>query len=151
METFSDTFIRTKGAPIDWHGKQIFPMFSRELSARESTMRITRLSQHNSVAQGLRVKLDKGELVVYDRRLTDIVLWADTNPREVEIRVPNAPTLLKVWNVWRVRVHTHELMQAWVGNAGILIDDQNGVVSLFCSDGIGPPDFSDLVVKIEFT
>jgi hypothetical protein len=41
-----------------------------------------------------------------------------------------------------------DIVQAWVGNSGMLIHRENAVVSLKCSDGTGNVDFTDLVVQI---
>jgi hypothetical protein len=52
---------------------------------------------------------------------------------------------LKIWNVWRV----NSVVQAWVGNAGIVINEEGGVTKLECSGGADLVDFSTLVFHIE--
>jgi len=39
-------------------------------------------------------------------------------------------------------------MMAWLGNAGMLVETQDDAVILKCSDGVGSPDFEDLVVEL---
>jgi hypothetical protein len=42
-------------------------------------------------------------------------------------------------------------MQAWIGDAGMLIDEEGDRVRLRCSDGVGGISFTDLVVELEFS
>jgi len=57
---------------------------------------------------------------------------------------------LTVWNTW-VREGTEH---AWTGNSGIMVEELDppdgaaGRVRLWCSDGLGPPSFDDLIVVI---
>ena len=57
---------------------------------------------------------------------------------------------LTVWNTWIHEGTEH----AWTGNSGIMSeqldapDGASGRVRLWCSDGLGPPSFEDLVVVI---
>jgi hypothetical protein len=54
--------------------------------------------------------------------------------------------LVRAWNVWRDDSST---IGAWVGNAGMLIEDLgDSRVRLCCSDGFGEPTFDDLVVDM---
>ncbi|MEO6146413.1 MAG: hypothetical protein ABIT70_05070 [Sulfuriferula sp.] len=147
METLSALFQKSKGAPVKYAGKLVYPIFQRELEGMCAQLRIKRISQNSAVAQGLRIKLDNGELEINGQQLKDIVIWADTSPDEVQVRVIGKSNVgVKVWNVWRYG----DLMQAWTGNAGIQIEEKNGLVRLSCSDGVGEPDFTDLIVQIEF-
>ena len=57
---------------------------------------------------------------------------------------------LTIWNTW-----VHEGTEhAWTGNSGIMVEDLDapdgaaGRVRLWCSDGLGPPSFDDLVVAV---
>lgn len=38
---------------------------------------------------------------------------------------------LKIWNVWRV----NDIVQAWVGNAGMVISEEGRIINLECSGG----------------
>jgi hypothetical protein len=146
METLSSLFQKSNGTPIEWDGRLIYQMFRRELLCGKTSVQITRVSQKASVIQGLRIKVQNGMLEVNGQQLDDIVLWADSSPGEVLIDVSETATAVSAWNVWK---HSN-LMQAWTGNAGIQIDEQDGAAQLFCSDGIGERNFTDLIVRIDF-
>ncbi len=106
---------------------------------------VKRLSSINSPVQGLRIKATKGTIQVNGQSQTDIILWADTSPASVELTIhAKNGCELKAWNVWR----RDDIAQAWIGNAGMLIDKVDDVVTLKCSDGIGEADFTDLVVQL---
>ncbi len=57
---------------------------------------------------------------------------------------------LTIWNTW-VREGTEN---AWTGNSGIIVEDleppdgASSRVRLWCSDGLGPPSFDDLVAVV---
>jgi len=61
-----------------------------------------------------------------------------------------ANTVIQIWNSWSVAGTPH----AWTGNSGILVEplpSPEGVSlrqRLWCSDGLGPPTFEDLVVLL---
>lgn len=132
--------------PINFQGHTVFQIFQKEL---ESTAKFTIrfVKYRREFIQGLRIRVEGTELEVAGQKLKDIVLWTDTSPTEVEIYCRSKPNArLKMWNVWKY----DELMQAWINNAGMLISEQKNRVTLSCSDGIGAPDFSDLIVEIEW-
>ena len=52
-----------------------------------------------------------------------------------------------MWNSWR---DGQGAMQAWVGDAGMLVEEgEGGRIVLRCSDGFDRPSFDDLVVELE--
>ncbi len=95
---------------------------------------------------GLRLKATKGKIEVNGQQHSEIVLWADTSPEDVLITTScKSDCELKAWNVWRI----DDLTQAWVGNAGLVVDEHDHSITLRCSDGVGDVDFDDFVVQIE--
>ena len=99
--------------------------------------------------QGLRLKARGGVLEVDGQLLDDVVLWSDSAPSSVEAlghpREGDA-VLVRVWNVWRDSAGT---MQAWIGNAGMLVDEEpGGAILLRCSDGFDDPSFDDLTAEL---
>lgn len=103
----------------------------------------TRCNEHRPEA--VKLALDDGVLEVNGIQATQIALWSDTSPEEVTVRVHcDGPTTLDVWNAWLIGgVDT-----AWLGNAGIVAKPMTDGQALHCSDGVGPADFTDLVVEI---
>lgn len=145
-ETLSEMFQESNGQPILVAGKLVRTIYERSVSPG-AFFSIKRLAHSHKVVQGLRIKCNSGKLEVNGQSIVDVILWADTSPAEVTIKVVGkSETTVKFWNVWRFA----EIMQAWVGNAGICIEENGSTVRLECSDGIGEPDFDDLVVEVDF-
>ena len=91
--------------------------------------------------QGLALDADQ-PLMVGDMTNTRMVLWNLSAPNEVEI-VARAGHLT-LWNVWE----TDGAVHAWVGAAGVLLDETAGdTTRLRASDGFGDRTI-DLEVEI---
>lgn len=145
-DTLSTIFQKSKGASINLNGRLVQPMYEVMIDGGRHAFLIKRLTAIDSPVQGLRIKVDKGDIEVEDQCHSEIILWADTSPDTVQIIVaPKAACKMKIWNVWRVG----DSAQAWVGNAGIHVRRESSVVTLECSDGSGEVDFSNLVIQIE--
>lgn len=141
-------FQAAKGAPIEVDGQTVQMMYELAPLSEPAELRVA-LETSSSRPQGLRLKARNGEIVVKDQALEDVVLWTDTAPPETvsELR-PNGkkPLAIRVWNVWRDEAGT---MQAWIGDAGLVVEDEgSGTVTLRCSDGYDEPSFDDLRVKL---
>lgn len=144
--TLAEQFQESNGNPIDVFGELAHSIFVQFISPG-SIIKVKRISHSPEIVQGLRVKCDTGKLEVNGQALADVILWADNCPDEVAIRfLGESNANLKAWNAWR----HNGITQAWLGNAGMRLEHIGmGKVRLKCSDGIGSPDFSDLVVEIE--
>lgn len=146
METFSEIFQRTHGAPIEVDGRIVQPIFQVKIDGVRKTFVIRRLKSRSASVAGLRIKAEKGEIEVHDERHPEIILWADTSPESVSLSVlSKAGCELRIWNVWRAG----RIIQAWVGNAGIVATKSNGTIRLECSGGDEEVNFSALVVEID--
>ena len=147
--TLAERFQASGGAPVEW-GNQLVHMYE-VLELRASTaMRIEFLELSPARPQALRLKTRGGRLELNGQLLDDIVLWSDSAPEVVVATAhpdkSGKPMSVRVWNAWRDAEGT---MQAWIGNAGMLIEgDSNTGLVLRCSDGFDEPTFSDLVAKL---
>ncbi|WP_162940313.1 hypothetical protein [Gryllotalpicola protaetiae] len=131
---------------IDWHG----PLYSLyELPTDTSRMTIRFRSAIPHPPQGFRLRIRGGALGIESTRTDDVVLWQDTAPNEIRVQIAwesKQGRSLRIWNTWRVNGVT----QAWLLNAAMRVDlDDRGVLRFRCSDGVGAPDFSDLVAEVE--
>lgn len=145
-ETLSSLFQKSRGLPIEMNGRLVQPIFQTRIEGKRQDFLIRRLNATNSPVPGLRIKAVKGEIEVNGQRYPEVILWADTSPESVVISVfSRAGCELKAWNVWR----SDDVVQAWVGNAGLLLSKIGKVIKLECSDGVGEADFSNLVIQIE--
>jgi hypothetical protein len=143
--TLAELFADAKGPVIDWRGHQVHAIY--ELHPAPARFTVEFATARESPVQGIRFRVRGGLLTANDVTADDIVLWHDTAPSRVDIRLEaNAPAIsLKVWNVWRGGMET---ILAWTGNAGFLAVGRNGSLDLMCSDGEGDVSFDDLHVRI---
>jgi hypothetical protein len=146
--TLAELFTRSRGAPQDVGGVPVHNIYRRAVSDGQVVL-IRRIHAAAS-PQGLRVKVDKGAIEVNGRKLKDVVLWSDGSPQEIEIQCDIGKRTtgeLRVWNCWK---DEKGVMQAWLGDAGIVIDETEDRVELRCGDGTHRFDPKDLVVELRF-
>ncbi len=74
------------------------------------------------------------------------VLWQDTAPQEVEIRIVGDATKLEVNNAWDVGDGT---IQSWHNGAAMIVEDLPRGRRYRCNDGHPDEDFDDLIFRIE--
>jgi len=145
-ETLSSAFQRSRGAPVQVGERLVYPIFQKKIKAGRSSFLARRLKSSMQPVAGLRLKVVKGELEVNNQRHSEVVLWEDTSPESVFFSVLSKTDCeLRIWNVWRV----NDFVQAWVGNAGIVISEKGNIINLECSGGTEAIDFSTLVFQIE--
>lgn len=145
-ESLSTLFQKSNGLPIELGGCLAYPIFKMVIKESKKDFLVRRLHATKSPISGLRIKVVKGEIEIKGERHPEVILWTDTCPESVSLSIlSKSGCELKTWNVWRV----DDLTQAWVGNAGLLISEENKIIMLECSNGSGEIDFSDLVVQIE--
>ncbi len=147
-DSLSDLFAVQKTTKVEWGG----PLFSLyELPTDASHLVVRFVSARPDPPQGVRLKIRGGDLEVEGTRGRDLVFWEDSAPEEVRVSIvwkPRAARSLRIWNIWRGGC---EVIQAWLGNAGMRVDDDGRRLLLRCSDGRGEPNFGDLVVEVVLT
>lgn len=141
-----------QGAPIEVDGQLVHIMFELPPIGSAAELRIA-LEAGYARPQAVRLKSRGGKLLVNDQLVDDVVLWSDTAPPVVTASLrpqsSRKPITLRVWNAWRDPAGT---MQAWIGDAGMLVEEPApGEVVLRCSDGFEAPTFDDLIVRLELT
>ena len=142
-------FKAARGEPIEVDGVLVQMMYELPPIKVPSDLRVE-LATSSRRPQGLRVRARGGHILLNDQVLDDVVLWSDTAPALVRAQLrptlKRKPMSVRAWNVWRDDART---MQAWIGNAGLVVEhEQPGTVLLRCSDGFDRPDFGDLRVKL---
>lgn len=150
MKTFAEQWMASRGQPIPFEGKLVHGIWRIPLVAGEGVA-IRFVSWTPDMPQGLRMSLDtaKGRLVVGGEEIREVVLWTETAPARPIVLLPKAqrrPQVLAVWNVWRGGGPSS--CDAWIGNCGMIVEEDAPNLRLRCSDGVGPPNFEDLVVEI---
>jgi hypothetical protein len=147
--TFNERRAEAKGQPIEYHGQLVYGVHRRRIG-RRALIRLRFVATNEHVRQGLRLKVSAGHLFIYERKLKDLVVWSDTAPEltVVQCLVPARGSTLSLWNVWQDDSGT---MQAWLRYSGMLVKETDASVELRCSDGLGDPDFDDLIVEVSFS
>lgn len=112
-------------------------------TAADTTVTIVRESVSVEREQGLVLDTDDA-LTVGEVEAPQLVLWAHTAPERVQVRT-GAAGELRIWNVWR----DADIVQAWVGRAGLVVDDEGDDLGVSCHDG-HESDHPDLVVRVSF-
>ena len=141
--TLSDHF--ADGAEtVHFNGRDIRPLL--RLAVSDGTkVRVERIASRTDRRQALKLAAVNGILEVNGAASETISLWSDTSPVAVELVVVGARAQrLEVWNAWDLG----GLETAWLGNAGMIVDPQERYLGLKCSDGLGPPSFTDLQVRL---
>jgi len=147
--TLSDLFGLSGCAPIEFDGRTVHRKYSRQVRGW-TVVHVRRLRHNPSVPQGLRINSGKVELEMDGRRARDIVLWADSEPEECALKVIGPQgAVLRMWNVWKEGGRPY--IQGPSDNAGMMIDETLGGVTLSCSDGVGKTDFEDFVARLDFS
>ena len=145
----AERFQAAQGAPVEVDGQLAHMMYELPPLDGPARLRIA-LRAGEARPDGLRLKARNGHVVVDDQALDDVVLWSDSAPPEVTAELQpggGKPMSLRMWNTWR---DGQGAMQAWVGDAGMLVEEgEGGRVLLRCSDGFDRPSFDDLVVELE--
>ena len=142
----AELFVSSRGQPVTLDGRLVHSIYRRSVQP-DDQFRLTVVESRTRPIQGIRMKVTAGRIQIDEGSpLADVVLWTTTAPRSVLFRfVGNEPAELRIWNCW---LDESDVMQAWIGNAGIVIEERNGVVQLRCNSRT-EVTFEDLVLKLE--
>ena len=93
----------------------------------------------------------EGELEINEVRSAQFVIWEDTSPEQVEVRVVTSRDgMLRLYNVWDSgrQLGDHESQSA---SSGMVREDVASIVRYRCSSIAKEPDFEDLVFTMTRT
>ena len=142
-------FIKNKGEAININGGLV--VMSQKLEVKtDQYVKIEFIRSKNDYRQGIELSLDKrkGCIEVNNQKLNSPVFWKDTAPSTIIFKCfPKKETgQLNLWNIWQ---YIDDRVDAWIGNAGIIVEQEDEGIFLFrCSSGIGDIDFDDLVFRL---
>lgn len=127
-----------------WQGQTVYSIYDIAVKPGDS-IEIERLSASPSRAQALVFAPDKGNLRGNGVLMETAAVWTHSAPSVAHLDVVGRRTRsVQFWNCWSFE----GVESAWLGNAGMLIEEANGDLTVRCSDGIGRADFDDLVVSV---
>lgn len=140
-------FRESGGRPIQLAGKRVY--LNYDLPGLGDLPLTVRLSARDDRVHALCLSAEGGVLEVAGQRSRDMVLWTDSAPPEVVVTpVPKRGNQVRVrmWNAWRT---DPDVLNAGVGNCGMLAEHRVGRVTLRCSAGPGSVDFDEFLVEID--
>lgn len=146
-ESLALRFRESEGRPIQLAGRWVY--LNYDLPRLGDVPLTVRLSARDDRVHALCLSAEGGVLEVAGQRSRDIVLWTDSAPPEVVVvPVPKRGNQVRVrlWNAWR---SDPDVLNAGVGNCGMLVEQMAGRAALRCSAGPGPVDFDEFLVEID--
>ena len=146
--TLAEQFAASRGRPIEVDGFEVHCIYRRALADGDELV-IRRIACGREPVSGLRLKVRGGSFDVGGRMLKEVVLWADESPDEVRLlcRTDEVNAEVSLWNCWR---DEQGGMHAWLGDAGMAVDEGDDVAVLRCSAGANGFDPTALIVAIAF-
>lgn len=146
MIVFEDLFIRTKGKPFSYNGKEIKLSDGIELYNSVAFIELEIISTSSEWCQGIIFSLE-GSILINDLEMKNImVIWENTAPKKIKFKVVSKNKLLKIYNVWK-------------GTGGVTHSRHNGAamykevvgdkIIYYCNDGHPNDDFTDLIFSIK--
>lgn len=145
MPSFEQLFIKSKGQPVEYKGHTI-QMMDRISVTDGQQIRVFFESANSDWRQGVHLAIDgvfevNGQIVK-----KAIVLWNDTAPREVPLKVRSKKGECLVKNVWDVG---DGVMHSWHNGSGMIVEEIASGRRYKCNDGLPDDDFTNIIFRIE--
>lgn len=147
--TLADRYVGVD--PVDWNGTVVYPLYSQPLQPDPTviTLRLHAVAlPPGLLGLGMGLSVMGGFVTLEGQRLGGVDVWSDAMAKGADLLVqatePNASfTVTPVW------MHTDGTVASWTGNYGVVLDrTASGHPLLYCSAGVGPVNFTDLVVEV---
>ncbi len=145
MPNFEELFLKSKGKPIEYNGKEIRMM--DEFPVKDGDTLILSMEKFNSEwKQGIYLET-KGAFLVNNQKIKNkIVLWQGSTPKTVEFEVSLKKSgSILVKNVWD---SGDGVMHSWHYGSGIIIEEIDDGKRYFCNDGHPDDNFDDLIFTL---
>jgi hypothetical protein len=151
-EQLAELLVASHGQPVKWGDHVVHGFYEISGLAAGARLTIEFLCVVPPLPQSLALSCKGGRLEVNGQDLKEIGLWSDTVPAlVVAVARPASrkrPLSVQLWNEWR---DEDGVVQAWIGNAGMIIEEEEDHMILRCSNGEGEATFDDLVVEVTIT
>ena len=152
--TLADRFRTQRTDRIRVDGIEIVSMAEIELPAN-SVLEVLVEDSRPDIEQSLRILSSGGDITIANADFEpaeSILVLGETYPAfEIIFADPDsAGGRLQLWNSWILGDGEH----SWIGNSGIIVEPlpvpvgASNRLRLWCSDGLGDPDFDDLVLLL---
>lgn len=152
--TLADRFRTQQTDRIRVDGIEVVSMTEIPLD-HNSVLEVLVEDSRPDIEQSLRIRSTSGDIEVIGTSFQpseSVLVLAETYPA-FEIGFSNLQVgtgTLQLWNSWILGDGEH----AWIGNSGIVVEPlpipegATNRMRLWCSDGLGDPDFDDLVLLL---
>lgn len=145
MPSFEDLFRKSKGQPVTYNGR-IIHMVDRIPIHDSQEVEVTFEGVNSDWRQGVCLTTD-GSIVVNDQTIKkSVVLWRDTAPQKVALKIKTKKSELQIKNVWD---SGDGVMQSWHNGGAMIIEKTLSGRRYLCNDGRPDANFSDLIFCIE--
>jgi hypothetical protein len=144
MIVFEKLFRASKGLPVVYNGLNV-QMSDKLPVADQKTLHVTFESTKSDWRQGIYLKTDgsfecNGQIIK-----KAVVLWYDTAPREVFLKIKTKNEICYIKNVWDTG---NGLMDSGHNGAAIIVEDHGIYRRYKCNDGRPDDDFDDLIFNV---
>ena len=152
--TLADRFRTQRTDRIRVDGIEVVSITEVEID-EDSVLEVLVEDSRPDIEQSLRIMSKSGDISVvgtdYSPSQSVLVLAESFPAFEVEIKdLRGEKGVLQLWNSWILGDGEH----SWIGNSGIVVEElpvpegASARQRLWCSDGLGDPDFDDLVLLL---
>ncbi len=155
MTELATLFQQAKTGLIVVDGRRIYSSLRIRVEI-PSLLRVHRLHASSSkYVPGFRFAIRDGTATLEGEKVPDLVMWSDMSPTEREIHIiPKRKKIAEVllWNCWRRFSGGHPVMDAWLVNSGMLVEQSDNTWVLRCNSGPNAAlTFDDLIVEVNLT
>lgn len=145
MAVFEEMFIESKGKPVIYAGKEICLVVGIPVTEGQ-VLRVYIETTNSEWRQGV-LFWTKGSMEVNGVKIKNkTVLWQDTAPDEVTMKIMTKSGKCRVKNVWD---NGRCAMDSGVNGAAMIVEELPNGFRYRCNDGHPDDDFDDIVFRIE--
>jgi hypothetical protein len=145
MPSFEDLFLKSNGQPVEYDGQTI-QMIDRLPVTDGQQLCIAFESVNSEWRQGIHLTTDGAFEVNGQTVKKVVVLWQNTAPRVVVLRIKSKKGECLIKNVWDVG---DGVMHSWHNRAAMIVEDHASFRRYRCNDGRADDDFDDLIFTLE--
>lgn len=153
MPSFAHEFAKSKARPIEYRGNRLWLSFRLDVELG-AVLHVKRESTDSRWKQGIVLSCigGTGKLrMPSGSEISATILWEDTAPEEVEIRIVSTASdedrvAVRVYNAWDTG---DGILQHGHNGAAMIVEEAGDEYVFRCNDGYPDEDFDDIVFAIQ--
>jgi hypothetical protein len=139
--------MKSKGQPIIYNGLEVKMLDKISLFNIKTTINVEFELTNSDWRQGIILETN-GYFEINQQKIPNkVIIWRDTAPKEIEIKITSKDKILNVYNVWDMG---DGVIHYWHNGGALYVEVVNGARIYHCNDGEPDDDFDDLVFKLKF-